>query len=353
MKRLADFDVQGKRVLVRCDFNIPLDEKGNSLNDFRIVQSLPTIRALLQNKAKVILMSHLGQPGGRVVQSLKLESVKKLLSKHLGTNIVKAEDCVGPDVQQLVYQTHESEVLLLENLRFHKEEELNDEEFAKELASLGEIYLNDAFSASHRSHASVVGVPKFLPSGIGLLMEKELEHLEKFSKNPSRPFAVIVGGIKVKDKLAFIDNISKVADAVLMGNLIAREAKEGNVVFQNPEKIIFPLDGVPGNGAEYDIGLKTTGLFLEKLKNAKSVFWTGPLGWVSKEEYAKGSLAVAKAIIANKSFAVAGGGNLSAFLRERGLQEKFSHVSTGGGAALAFLAGERLPGLEVLRYYDQ
>lgn len=352
MKTIRDFALQGKRALVRCDFNIPLDERGNSLNDFRIVQSLPTIRHLLQEKAKVILMSHLGTPEGKVEERLRLDFVRESLSKYLGVTVAKADDCVGPEVKKLAIDLEEGEVLLLENLRFHKEEELNDENFAKELASLGEVYINDAFSASHRSHASIARVPKLLPSGIGLLMEKEIKHLEKFSSDPGRPFVVIVGGIKVKDKLAFINNVSKVADTVLIGNLIAREAKAEGIVFQDPEKIVFPLDGVPEE-LEYDIGPKTIALFLEKLKNAKSVFWTGPLGWASKEEYAKGSLAVAEAIIESKAFAVAGGGNLSAFLEKSGLREQFSFVSTGGGASLAFLAGDKLPGLEVLGYYGE
>lgn len=352
MKTLGDFSFKGKRVLVRCDFNIPLDERGNVLNDFRIVQSLPTIQYLLKEKAKVILMSHFGNPGGKVEENLKLDFVQESLSKYLGIALVKAGDCVGPEVQKLVAQLKEGEVLLLENLRFHKEEELNDKDFAEELASLGEMYINDAFSVSHRNHASIALVPKLLPSLVGLLMEKEIRHLEKLLSNPSRPFVVIVGGMKVKDKLAFIDNISKAADAVLLGNLVAKEAREEGIAFQSPEKIVFPLDGVPAE-FEYDIGPKTTALFLEKLKNAKSVFWAGPLGWTSNEEYAKGSYAVAKAIIESKAFAVAGGGNLSAFLEKSRLREKFSFVSTGGGASLAFLAGAKLPGLEVLGYYDK
>ncbi|MDP2664645.1 MAG: phosphoglycerate kinase [bacterium] len=345
MKTIRDLDLKGKRVLVRSDFNIPLDEGGNVLDDFRIARALPTIRSLLKQKAKVIVMSHLGNPGGKVVEDLRLDFVRQSLSKYLGQQVAKAEDCVGADVKKLAMNLKEGEILLLENLRFHKEEELNDLSFAKELASLAEVFINDAFSTSHRMHASIVGVPKLLPSLIGLLMEKEIQHLEKFSNDPSRPFVAIVGGMKVKDKLAFIDSISKAADVVLIGNLIANEAKTEGVVFQSPGKIVFPLDG------GYDIGPKTTELFLEKLKDARSVFWTGPLGWTSKEEYAKGSLAVAEAIIKSKAFAVAGGGNLGAFLEAKGLREKFSFVSTGGGASLAFLAGEKLPGLEVLGYY--
>ncbi|OHA68465.1 MAG: hypothetical protein A3J68_01555 [Candidatus Wildermuthbacteria bacterium RIFCSPHIGHO2_02_FULL_48_16] len=351
MKTIRDFVLRDLRVLVRSDFNIPLGERGDVLNDFRIVQSLPTIKYLMQEKARVILMSHLGKPEGQVVEKLKMYFVQESLVKYLGKTVAKAKDCVGSEVKGLVSNLQAGEVLLLENLRFHPEEERNDENFAKELASLGELYINDAFSASHRNHASVAGVPKLLPAGVGLLMEEELSHLEKFSEHPARPFVVIVGGLKVKDKLAFVERISKIADTVLIGNLIAREARAEGIVFQNPEKIVFPLDGIPGNGDEFDIGQKTVKLFLEKLQGAKSVFWTGPLGWVSKEEYAKGSMTIARSIVASKAFAVAGGGNLSAFLGEKGLRDQFSFVSTGGGASLAFLAGEKLPGLEALGYY--
>ncbi|MDP2637059.1 MAG: phosphoglycerate kinase [bacterium] len=352
MKTIRDFSVQGKRVLVRCDFNVPLDARGDIVNDFRIAQSLPTIRYLLEKGARVVLMSHLGEPDETDPKKYSLSRVREALSLLLGKEVESSLDCVGLKTEKLVSSLKEGEALLLENLRFHKGEKANDEAFAKQLASLGEIFINDAFSASHRAHASIVGVPKFLPSGIGFLMEKELSNLESFSRDPRHPFVVVVGGRKVKDKLSFIDEISQVADSVLLGNLVAKEVKAEGVVFLHPEKIVLPLDGNPPD-LEYDIGPETEKLFLEKLKGVKSVFWAGPLGMTHEEEYAKGSLAVAKAILASKAFAVGGGGNLSAFLGEYGLRDKFAHVSTGGGASLAFLAREELPGLKVLGYYEE
>ena len=352
MKTVRDIPVQGKRVLVRCDFNVPLDARGDILNDFRIAQSLPTIQYLLEQGSRVVLMSHLGQPDETDPKKYSLIRVREALSLLLEKEVRLAPDCVGPETEKMVFELKEGEALLLENLRFHKEEKANDEAFAKQLASLGDVFINDAFSTSHRSHASIVGVQKFLPSAVGFLMEKEIANLEHFRRNPSHPFVVIVGGKKVKDKLSFIDEISKAADFVLLGNLIAKEAKTERVAFLHPEKIVFPLDGNPPD-LEYDIGPKTEKLFLEKLKGAKSVFWAGPLGMTHEEEYAKGSLVLARAILASKAFAVGGGGNLSAFLGEYGLRDKFSHVSTGGGASLAFLAREELPGLKVLGYYEE
>lgn len=351
MRNVRDAALEGKRVLVRCDFNVPLDGKGNITDEFRITQALPTLKHLIGKGAKLVVVSHLGDPEGRVQESLRLTPLQKALTRHLEVSLTKAPDCVGKEVEQATMSLQKGEVLLLENVRFHPGEEKNDKEFAKQLALLGDVYVNNAFSVSHRSHASVASLPKFLPSFAGLLLQKEVQALEHFSINPKHPLIAIVGGRKVKDKLSFTDAISKVADTVLLGNLLANEAIATSVAFEDPDKIVFPVDGVPGSGKEFDIGPKTRDLFLQKLQGANSVFWTGPLGWTEKEEYAAGSLAVAEAIIESKAFSVAGGGNLSAFLGTHKLRDKFSFVSTGGGASLAFLAGDTLPGLKALGYY--
>ena len=345
MKSIRDFDLLGKRVLVRCDFNVSFNEEGFIADDFRIRETLPTIELLRSQKAKIILISHLGEPKGEVVQALKLDKIQEKLAEYLGCSVSKVEDCVGPEVESRVLKMSEGEILLLENVRFHKEEEQNDRGFAKKLSALGDVFCNDAFSVSHRNHASVTGIPEFLPSGIGLLLEKEVRTLSKFLENPLHPFVVIAGGKKVKDKLSFIEHIVDLADFVLLGNLLSEEAKKQNMALQNSKKVIMSVDG------GLDIGPKTIQLFIEKIKNAKSIFWTGPLGWVEKKEYRNGSLAIANAIGESKAFAIAGGGDIGSFLDEYNFTEKFSYISTGGGATLEFLAGEQLPGLKVLGYY--
>ena len=305
MKRLQDFSFQDKRVLLRCDLNVPLDEKGNSTDDFRITEAVPTIAYLLSHGAKVILMSHLGDPGGKRVESLALGKVQEKLFAYLDYSQAKAK----------------GKILLLENLRFHKEEEENGKKFAKALSKLGDIYINDAFSVSHRNHASVAGIAEFLPSAIGLLFEKELACLERFRSNPQRPFLAIVGGKKAENKLSFVKAISEIADSVLLGNLLSQEYASSLTnpfsSFKNPLKVVLPLDG------GFDIGPKTLTLFTRHVQEAKSIFWTGPLGQVEKEEYAKGSLAIAKAIGKTPAFSVAGGGDLVGFLRSHHLEDKF------------------------------
>lgn len=332
MRTLRDFSFQGKRVLLRCDLNVPLNDRGNITDDFRIQEAIPTITYLLSHGAKVILMSHLGEPRGKRVEHLTLRKVQEKLFGYLN------------------YSIQEGKILLLENLRFHKEEEENDKKFSYALSKLGDIYINDAFSVSHRRHASIAGVAEFLPSGIGLLFEKEIETLERVRSNPPRPFLVIVGGKKAENKLSFIDAISTIADVVLLGNLLLQEYtnsfKNPLSSLKHPLKVVLPLDG------KLDIGSKTTDLFIDHIQKAKSIFWTGPLGQIEKQEYAKGSIAIAKAIGVSKAFSVAGGGDLVGFIRAHHLQDNFSYLSTAGGAALAFLSGEKLPGLEALGYYD-
>ncbi len=344
-KSVRDFDVAEKRVLVRCDFNVPLDNNGNILDDFRIIETIATIRYLIENNAKTILISHLGDPDGKVVDIFELNRVQEKLSKLLGLIVKKAADCVGPEAIELVGNLKSGEVLLLENLRFHREEIENDPEFAKELSKLADIYINDAFSVCHRDHASVTSVPKFLPHGAGLLLEKEIKILDKVMKNPEKPMIVIIGGKKVETKTKIINNMSKTADFVIISGLIKKEATEKKIKFDFPEKIIGPEDSL---GA-LDIDEKAIELFKEKIKNAKTVLWNGPFGKFEDENHKKGTLEIAKVIIESKAYSVVGGGETIEFLNKEGIISKFSHVSTGGGAMLSYLSGDILPGLKALK----
>lgn len=344
MKNIKDINVAEKRILVRCDFNVPLDGDGNILDDFRIRKTLPTIKYLVENKAKIILISHLGEPDGKVVDVLKLDKAQEKLSELLSFTVKKAEDCIGPKVTGLVDDLKSGEVLLLENLRFHKGEVENDPEFAKELSRLADIYINDAFSVCHRAHASIVGVTKYLPGFPGFLLEKEIFNLKKILENPEKPMLAIIGGKKVETKTKVINKISKSADFVIISGLIKKEAIEKKIEFDFPEKIVGPLDSL---GA-LDIDEESIELFRQKIKNAKTVLWNGPFGKTEDEAYARGTLEIAKAIIEGKAYSVVGGGETIEFLTREGLLSEFSHVCTGGGAMLAYLSGEELPGLKAL-----
>jgi len=404
MKTLGDFNVKNKRVLVRCDFNIPLDEKGNVLDDFRIKQTIPTLEYLIKKGARIILMSHLGKPAGKVVESLRLTPVQNKLIEYLDVSITKAKDCLGKEVEDWISEMQPGEILLLENLRFHQGEEANDENFAKELSKLGDIYINDAFGACHRPHASIVGIPNYLPSGAGLLLEKEIKILSKVLKNPWRPLIVIIGGIKIADKIKVIEQFLEKADHLLLGGEIANailigkgislgkplpedyypptalqsqptHPKKENVIkiiekidLTNP-KLHLPVDGVISledikRGLEegylrkgaigsvrkeekvFDIGPETIKIFSEIIKNAKTILWSGPLGMYEEEKFEKGTREVAQNIARNyPAFKIAGGGDTISALNKFGLIDKFDHVSTGGGTMLTFLAGEKLPGL--------
>lgn len=313
MKTLKDFNVKNKRVLVRCDFNIPLDEKENIADDFRIKQTIPTIEYLLKNEAKVILMSHLAN-------NKSLFVIEERLEKYLGSE----------------------EFTLLENLRFNKGEKENDDNFAKELAQLGDIYINDAFGVCHRKHASVVGVPKYLPSGAGFLLEKEIEVLSKVLKKPERPLVAIIGGNKIESKAKVIEQFLEKADYVLIGGRIAEQIKDKS------NKLYIPVDSKNG----FDIGPKTIKIFSEIIKKARTILWAGPLGKFEDSVYEQGTKKVAKLIVKNnQAFKIAGGGDTIFALTKFGLRDKFDHISTGGGAMLQFLSGEELPGLKALDYY--
>ncbi len=347
LKTLKDFNFKGKRVLVRCDFNVPLSKKEEISADFRIKAALPTIEYLIKKKAKIILMSHLGRPEGKIVQELRLTPVQNRLMEYLDLSVVKAPDCLGSKIEKWTYKMKPGEILLLENLRFYKEEEKGDLNFVQKLARLGDIYINDAFSVCHRPHASVVGIAKYLPSGAGFLLEKEVKVLSHIIKNPKRPLVVIIGGSKIGDKAKVAEKFSEIGDWLLIGDLIAEEIKKNKIKIKNFKKIIFPIDTLKS----FDIGEKTIGIFKEKIFQAKTVFWAGPLGKIEEKKYQKGTKEIAKAVMESKAFSIIGGGETIEFLNKLGLLEKFNHVSTGGSALLAFLSGEKLPGLAALNFY--
>lgn len=346
MKNLKDFSVTSKRVLVRCDFNVPVDEKGNIQDDYRIKMALPTIKYLIENKAKIILMSHLDPDSTGVVdKKYNLEKVAEKLSEYLKIPIIKSTDCIGAELEGQSNDLEPGNILLLENLRFYKEETENDPAFAKKLSYLGDIYVNDAFSVDHRAHASVAGVPLLLPSCTGLLLEKEIESLDKVMKNPEKPMTVLIGGTKVDTKSKFINKISQVADNIIISGLIAKEVSEKNIKFEYSDKIVIPT----GDLAALDITQETIEIFLEKIKGSKTILWNGPFGKFEEKKYAKGTLALAKAVIESEAFSVVGGGETVEFIKKEGILDKFSWVSTGGGAMLSYLAGDSLPGLEALK----
>jgi len=381
MKSIKDFEVKNKRVLMRCDFNVPLDKGQNILHDFRILETIPTIKYLIEKQAKIILISHLGKPESAIQQSLSLAPVQKKLNELLDIPVVFVRDCIGKQVEQLSKKIKPGEILLLENLRFHKQESENDLDFAKNLAKLGDIYINEAFSVSHRAHASLVGVPKFLPSGIGLLFEKEIQGLSKILENPKRPLVGIIGGTK-PSKIKSIKNLLEKVDFLLIGGKIANiilRAKgisigkplPGPEIMQEldgldltspklrlPFDVIAVLDGVyvrkAGAGAVnkqekvLDIGPETVKMFSQIIRQAKTIFWAGPLGKIEEKRFSMGSLGVARAIVNTKAYSTAGGRETISFLKDAQLLEKFNHISTAGGAMLKYLSKGTLPAIEVL-----
>jgi len=345
LKTLKDFSVAGKRVLVRCDFNVPVDEKGNIVDDFRMKRTLPTIKYLIENKAKIILMSHLDpESTGVADKKFTMNKIAEKLSELLNMSIAKEDDCIGPEVEALSDSLESGQVLLLENLRFYKEETDNNLEFAEKLSYLGDVYVNDAFSVCHRNHASITGIIGFMEGCVGLLLEKEITALDKIMQNSEKPMVSIVGGTKVETKSKFIDNISQIADTVLVSGLIKKEIDEKNIQLKHPEKIMGPV----GDLGALDINKESIKIFVEKIIAAKTVVWNGPFGKFEEKKYAKGTLAIAKAIAESGAYSVVGGGETIEFLEKQGIIDKFSHVSTGGGAMLAYLSGDKLPGLVAL-----
>ena len=387
-KTIEDIEVSGKKVLVRCDFNVPLD--GDKITDeTRIVAALPTIQYLLDHNAAVILTSHLGRPKGEFNMKYSLAPVAARLSEKLGKPVVLAKDVIGEDAKKCVSEMKPGDVVLLENVRFHKEEEKNDPEFAKELASMADIYVSDAFGTVHRAHASTAGVAAYLPAVAGYLIGKELKFLGGAVTNPERPFVAILGGAKVKDKIGVITNLLEKVDTLIIGGGMAytfskamggeignslldeerielakemmKSAEEKGVKlllpidtvcandFDNPTDIITVDAGkIPEGYQGLDIGPKTIELFSDAVKSAKTVVWNGPMGVFEKPEFAKGTLAIATAMAESDATTIIGGGDSAAAVTQMGLAPKMSHISTGGGASLEFLEGKELPGVAAL-----
>lgn len=385
---IDDLDLKGKRVLIRVDFNVPLD-KGRVTDDTRIRASLPTIRRVLERGGKAILISHLGRPKGEIKEELRLTPIAKRLEELLKRRIKKLNDCVGEEVQEAVSELREGEVILLENLRFHKEEETNDPEFAKELASLADIFINDAFGTVHRAHASTVGVTKFLPSACGYLLKKEIEYLGKVLSNPERPFIVILGGAKVSTKIGVIKNLLGKADIFIFGGGIAytffkaRGVEIGRSLVEEDKielakeilieairkgiPILLPIDhvvadrvaadakvkvvqrlGIPPDWQAVDIGPATIAKFGHAIKKGRTVLWNGPMGIFEIEPFSTGTFTIAKLLAESKATTIVGGGDSAAAIAKIGLTNRMSHVSTGGGASLEFLEGKELPGVVAL-----
>jgi len=388
-KTIRDIDILGKKVLVRVDFNVPLDpETGAIADDTRVRVSLPTIKYLLDNKAKVILCSHLGRPNRRE-KGLSLAPVAQRLSQLLGQEVKMAADCIGPEVEQTVSALKEGEALMLENLRFHPEEEKNDPAFAQALARLAEVFVNDAFGTSHRTHASTVGITQYLPSVAGFLIEKELEIMDKALNNPERPFTALIGGAKISDKMGMLEHVLDKVDSLLvaggmgatflkslkyeMGESLVVEEKVGvaqKLVDKAAEKgvhLLMPSDvvvankfdsqaksktvsitNVPSGWYVMDIGPRTTELFVAKLRKSKTVIWNGPVGVFEFPRFQRGTYAIAEVLAGLDATTVIGGGSTAEVVQEMGLVHKMTHVSTGGGASLKFLEGKPLPGITAL-----
>ena len=388
-KTIKDIDLKGRRVLIRVDYNVPLDDKLNITDDIRIRASLPTIKYALERGAKVILMSHLGRPDGKVDEKMRLTPVAKRLEELLGVKVTALKDCVGEDVKANVQAMKEKDVILLENLRFHPEEEADDPDFAKTLASLGEVFVNDAFGTAHRAHASTEGVTKYLESCTGFLLEKEIEYLGNAVNNPKRPFIAILGGAKVKDKIQVIDNLLDKVDALIIGGGMAYTFLKANgktigsskldkdgletakSALGKAEKknipILLPVDHViaqkfdanaetkiveediPDGWMGLDIGPETVLLFEDKLKDAKTILWNGPLGVFEMDKFAIGTREIAKFLAGLKgAVTIIGGGDTASAMSKFGVAGKMSHISTGGGASLEYLEGRGLPGIDAL-----
>ena len=385
-KTIEDIDVNGKKVLMRCDFNVPQDENGNITDNRRIVSALPSIKYLIEHNAKVILCSHLGRPKGEFKEKYSLKPIAEELSKLLGKEVKLAKDVIGEDAHNLANNLKDGDVMLLENVRFHKEEEANDPEFAKKLADMAEIYVNDAFGTAHRAHASTAGVASYLPAVSGFLIKKELDFMGSALENPERPFVAILGGAKVSDKIGVIENLMEKVDTLIIGGAMAytflkatgknignslcedekldlakdilKKAKQKNV------KLMLPVDNIEAKSTDdevtkiveeiedgyagFDIGPKTIEMYEKELENAKTVVWNGPLGMFELEKFANGTMSIARKLAELDAITIIGGGDSASAIEKARLSDKMSHISTGGGASLEFLEGKKLPGIEVL-----
>ncbi|MBQ3824322.1 MAG: phosphoglycerate kinase [Clostridia bacterium] len=388
-KTVEDVEVKGKRVLARCDFNVPLNENGEITDDKRIVEAMRTIRYLSEHGAKLILCSHLGRPKGEFNMKYSLAPVAKRLSELLGKKVELAADVIGPDAKAKAAALKDGDVMLLENVRFHKEEEKNDPAFAKELASLAEIYVNDAFGTAHRAHASTAGVADYLPAVCGYLIQKEIKIMGDALNDPKRPFVAILGGAKVSDKIGVINNLLEKVDMLIIGGGMAytfiramghdvgssiceydkldlaaemlKKAKERKVSILLPvdnvigreykEDTVFMRiysDSIPDGWMGLDIGEKTQELFSKSIEGAGTVVWNGPMGVSEWPNFASGTIAVAKAVAESGAISIIGGGDSAAAVQKLGFADKMTHISTGGGASLEFLEGLELPGIACL-----
>lgn len=389
-KTIQDVDVKGKKVIVRVDFNVPLDQDGHITNDTRIKAALPTISYLREKGAIVILMSHLGRPKGQVKEELRLGIVADRLGQLIDCKVLYAKDCIGPEPEALISGMQPGDVLLLENLRFYPEEEKNDRDFARKLASLAELYVNDAFGTAHRAHASTAGIAEFLPAVAGLLMQSEIGIMGKALENPERPFVAILGGAKVSDKMAVIENLMNKVDTLIIGGGMAntflaaqgkdmakslvetdkidlarslmKQAAEKGKAFLLPSDLVaaeafaddakhqvVAADQIPAGWMAMDIGPASIGSFGEVIKNAKTILWNGPMGVFEMPSFAKGTNEIARAVTEAQAVSIVGGGDSVAAVQNTGLAHKITHISTGGGATLEFLEGKELPGVAVLQ----
>lgn len=389
-KTVRDIDLKGKKVFVRCDFNVPMDENQNITDNRRIVAALPTIKYLIEQNCRIILASHLGRPKGEVKPEFSLAPVAKELSKLLGQEVLMAKDVIGESAKSLAANLQEGQVMLLENVRFHREETDNAPEFAKQLASMAEVFVNDAFGTAHRAHASTEGISHYLPSVSGFLIEKELRFLGDALNNPERPFVAILGGAKVSDKIGVIDSLLEKVDTLMIGGGMAytffkaqgyevgnslcepdkcelalslmKKAEEKGVKFLLPvdtkvgkefkpdtESKTVAWTEIPEGWEGFDIGEKTIEMFENELKTAKTVVWNGPLGLFEFDQFAIGTNAIAHALAELDATTIIGGGDSAAAVEKAGLADKMTHISTGGGASLEFLEGKKLPGIECLQ----
>lgn len=388
-RSVKDIDIKGKRVLMRVDFNVPLDKDLNITDDNRIQKALDTIKYIIESGAKLILMSHLGRPKGEVKPEMSLKPVAKYLGKLLGKEVKMMNDCIGDEVTKAAASMSEGDVILLENLRFHKEETKNDPEFAKKLASLGDVFVNDAFGTCHRAHASTEGITHYLESVSGFLVQKEIEYFQGVLTSPKKPFIFILGGAKVSDKIPVIENMMEKADTILIGGAMAytfMKAKgieagssrleedmldTASKIFEKAKnsgvEILLPVDHVVTDNFEaalnvkqtqaeqiekgwmgVDIGPKTIDLFCGKIKDAGTIVWNGPVGVFEQEKFSAGTKALAEVIAASSATSVIGGGDTAAAVVKFSVADKMSHISTGGGASLEYLEGKVLPGIAAL-----
>ena len=388
-KTVRDIDVAGKRVMVRVDFNVPLDKNGQVADDTRIVEALPTINYLIEQKAKVILISHLGRPKGKFDEKYIMDPIAKKLSELLGRDVVKVDECVGDLPRAAIDLMQGGDVIMLENVRFHPEEEKNDEKFSRQLAELADIYVNDAFVTAHRAHASTEGITEFLPSVAGFLMENELNVLGRLLAHPEHPFAAILGGAKVSDKMAVISNLLDKVDTMIIGGGMSNtflqaqgynvgksllemdkvdlaksllvEAKNKGVKLLLPVDVVVapgaapdaqqktvPVSQIPAEWMALDIGPDTVALFTDALKTANTIVWNGPMGVFEMAPFAKGTEAIMHALAGSKATTIVGGGDSASAVKKAGVADKITHISTGGGASMEFLEGKVLPGVAAL-----